>query len=290
MSSIALFRDAGAGYSGLRGEKVSPRRKQKKKTQLDETKTKRVFIAIVLFLSFLLVLEILFHLVIAPRLVISNITIETAGDFPLSNEEILNIAGLAGGTSTYFSTNTKALEERLENIPMVRTAKVEKSFPRGLSLNLTKRTPIALLTVPLNGRLTTAFLDENGVIYSIGEVGNADFPVISGVEIPRVEEGMKLPQVLHSFLEDLEELKGESPSLYRLISEVKFVKNNSTEYDVILYPSHYRVRVRIGPSIDKKLLTYVMLVLDVLSGRGMEDEVVEVDFRTDNVVYRVEGD
>ncbi|MFP4617903.1 MAG: cell division protein FtsQ, partial [Spirochaetaceae bacterium] len=97
-------------------------------------------------------------------------------------------------------------------------------------------------------------------------------------------------QVLHSFLEDLEELKGDSPSLYRLISEVKFVKNNSTEYDVILYPSHYRVRVRIGPSIDKKLLTYVMLVLDVLSGRGMEDEVVEVDFRTDNVVYRVEGD
>ncbi len=287
MSSIALFRDG--TYTGTRREQNASRNRHRSRRRRDEAKTQRFFIGIVLFLSLVLVLEILFHFFIAPRLMISNITIETQGSFTLSNEEILEAAGVQR-RSYFFSVHSATVEDRLESLPMVKAARVSKSFPHALSIRLVKRSPIALLTVPVDGRLRTARVDDEGVVYGIGESTSGDLPVISGIEIPRVEAGMKLPSILVSFLEDLERLHSEAPTLYRLISEVKFVKNDSTEYEVILFPSHYRVRVRIGPSLNKELLTYIMLVLDVISGRGMEDEVVEVDFRTDHVVYRVEGD
>ena len=287
MSSIALFRDG--SYNGINGERVAARKRRSRQKRGDDARTRRLFVGIVLFLSAVLVLEILFHFFVAPRLMISDITIETKGAFELSNEEILDAAGIAK-SSYFFSVHSATVEERLESLPMVKSATVSKRFPHALSLRLVKRKAIGLLTIPVEGTLQAALVDEEGVVYGIGEGANTDLHVISGVEIPRVQAGMKLPDILVSFLSDLKNLQQESPTLYRLISEVKFVKNDSTEYEVILFPSHYRIRVRIGPSIDKELLTYIMLVLDVISGRGMEDEVVEVDFRTDHVVYRVEGD
>jgi cell division protein FtsQ len=98
---------------------------------------------------------------------------------------------------------------------------------------------------------------------------------------------MRLPEQVKGFLRDMETLRSNAPSLYRLISEVKFVKKNKGRFEVLLYPAHYRIRVRLGPTLDTHTFKYIMLVLDVISGRGMEDDIVEVDFRTEHVVYRV---
>jgi cell division protein FtsQ len=269
MSSIALSREA------------SYRRRE-------ETKTRKFFLYLVLFLLSVLLLEILFHFFIAPRLMIHEILIETSETLDLENEEILAAGGIER-MSSFFSVRSRLVKERLESIPAVKSAKVSKRFPHSLGITLISRSPIALLTIPVEDGLRTALVDEEGVVFKIEKAASADLPIISGIDIPRVEAGMKLPNVLLGFLEDLMRLREQSPALYRLISEIKFVKNDSTGYEVILYPTPYRVRVRIGPSIDKELLTYIMLVLDVLSGREMEDAVTEVDFRTEQVVYRVEG-
>lgn len=56
---------------------------------------------------------------------------------------------------------------------------------------------------------------------------------------------------------------------------------------MLLFPAHRKVRVRIGTSIDEQLLTYIMMVLDVVSQQNMVDKLDEIDFRTGEVVYKI---
>jgi cell division protein FtsQ len=247
---------------------------------------KRIFTTVILFLLAVLVLEIVFHLFIAPELVIKTINIKARDDFPLSNAEILEAAEVRE-RPYFFSVSSGDIERRLERIPMVEDAAVSTSFPDTMTIDLRGRAPIGVIPVTSDGGMQQALVDDQGVIFAAGGEQVHDLPVISGIEVPQMSSGMRLPEQVKGFLRDMETLRSNAPSLYRLISEVKFVKKNESSFEVLLYPAHYRVRVRLGPTLDTHTLKYIMLVLDVISGRGMEDDIVEVDFRTEHVVYRV---
>jgi cell division protein FtsQ len=241
---------------------------------------------LILFLLVVLVLELAFHLFLAPQMVISTVNIRAEESFPMSNAEIMEAAGIRG-RPYFFSISPAAIEKRLQQVPMVRKAAVSKSFPDTLTIEITGRKPLGLLVVEGQNGMQHALVDREGVVFRVGGDEVPDLPVLSGIEIPRTAAGMQLPEQITGFLADLDRLRRESSSLYRLISEVKFVKKSESSFEAVLYPAHYRVRVRLGPTLDTHTLKYIMLVLDVISGRGMEDSIAEVDFRTEHVVYRV---
>ena len=71
----------------------------------------------------------------------------------------------------------------------------------------------------------------------------------------------------------------------RLISELRIVKKTDREFEVLLYPANHRVPVRIGPEINEKLCTYIMMVLDVMERENLLGSMDEIDFRTGEIVY-----
>ena len=247
---------------------------------------RQLFKGIIYFLLVILILEIGFHLFIAPQLVIRTVNIKAREDLPMTNEEILEAAGIQE-RPYYFSVSTDRVERQLEQVPMVREAAVKTGFPDTMTIEVQGRKPIGLLMVTGEDGMQQALVDEEGVVFRVGGDDVPDLPILSGIEIPKAAAGMQLPEQVKGFLHDLHQLRQEVPSLYRLISEVKFVKKNASSFEVLLYPAHFQVKVRLGPTLDTHTLKYIMLVLDVISERGMENEVVEVDFRTEHVVYRV---
>jgi hypothetical protein len=86
-------------------------------------------------------------------------------------------------------------------------------------------------------------------------------------------------------LADLEELKQSEPGYYSLISELRLVERSDGDLEIIMYPVHHRVPVRLGSRIDATTCAYVVRVLDVLDQQGSLSEIAEIDFRTDDVVY-----
>ncbi|MFW5710557.1 MAG: cell division protein FtsQ/DivIB [Spirochaetia bacterium] len=284
MSSVALFRNSERSYKpqyrSIQEQRV------RRRIERDQRDLRRLFTAIISMLAFILVAEIAYHLLIAPYLVVNKITIQAESDFPYTNEELLSIAGVHGDTY-FFDVKPKLISARLERVPVIKSVEVSKKFPHSLDISITERDPLAALTLLDAEAMVPAYVDADGVIFRSKGVDFMDLPIISGIDVPEYKDGMQLPQVLTGFLEDLQHLQQENPALYRLISEVKFVKKNTADYEVVLFPSQYQVKVRIGPALTEELMKYVVLVLDVVAGKGLESTIDELDFRTDEVVYRV---
>jgi len=262
--------------------------KQERTTPARKAGLDRLLVLIVGLLSTVLVLELVFHFFIAPKLVIDRIQIDAGQGFPLTEAQILAIAGL-DQTEYYFSLNAAAVRSRLAAYPLVKEATVRKIFPNGLSITLQPRAPFAVSLVDSGSGSVPVAFDDQGVVIRMGDsaIGRGDLPIISGVSIPAIQIGMRLPSELVSFLGQMEQVKAESPGLFAAISEVRFVRLGGSDFDVVLYPRDYHVRVRIGNTIDAHELSYIMMVLEVTARQGMINKVDELDFRTGQVIYKL---
>ncbi|MFW5688433.1 MAG: cell division protein FtsQ/DivIB [Spirochaetota bacterium] len=250
----------------------------------NEPLAQRILTLVIIVLSLVLAGELVYHLLLAPRLVISEITIES--DAPLGEQEILSIAGVGEGTP-YFSVDAADAVARLEAHPVVRQATVDTVFPNRVEVFVARRRALAAAIAVTEAGTIPLVFDEEGVVFRLG-LGEAEqeLPIVSGLRFEEVAVGLTLPRLLVDFLAQLREIKMNDPALYRLFSEYRVVQKNAYAFEVVLYPMHYQVPVRIGTSITADMIQYVMMTLDVLHSEGRLSSLVELDFRSGEGVLR----
>jgi cell division protein FtsQ len=242
-----------------------------------------VIIVLALSASCLLV----FQLFISPNLLVR--TIEIKSDLSLSREEILALAQL-GGRDYFFGIDAGALEARLKANPLVREAVVEKVFPDTLRLSLAGRRPLLLAHARTGGRPLPVVFDEDGVLFERGAgLTERNLPVLSGITFEETAAGTLLPRTWHSFLKDLGDLKRNDPRLFNLISEIRVVTTKSGNYELVLYPLSWPVRIWIGRRLSADMLRYMLHTLYFMETEGILREVDEIDFRSGEAVYRRKG-
>jgi cell division protein FtsQ len=253
----------------------------------DKRKTAKIFKAVIILLLFVILVQISYHLYFARNILIEKIVIETDSGFSVTDEQVLQMAGL-GGSESYFSLKPEQVKARLERYPQVASVNVEKQFPGTLIIGIQGRIPVAVCLIESEGKTIPAAVDSEGVIFQMGKsVTELDLPVLSGIKFGEVGLGSRMPRPVAGFLSDLQQLGKDSPAFFNSISELKFIKKTNEDFEVLMYPQNYSIPVRIGNGIDKKLFTYVILVLDVVTRQGMSEYLEELDFRTDEVVYKI---
>ena len=259
------------------------------KTPRSESLFNKLLWIIVCLLAFVLAGQIVFHLLIAPRLVVSNIRIRTS--LQLSEQEVLAIAGV-GPAERFYRLDTSEIRRRLESYPMVRSATVEKRFPDTLELILTEREPLSMLLHDApSGRIVPVVIDEEGVVFEIGSaVSDWNLPVLTGLKFRELSAGSRVPDQLQPLLADLKALQRSEPGLYALISEVRVVSRTANRYELLLYPVHQPVRLRLGAGLQVGVIRNALMVIDVFARQGMTDRIQELDLRTGEVVYTVRED
>ena len=247
----------------------------------------RVLLALVIVLSIALVAELVYHLAIAPRLAISVIDMENGTAIP--DQELLSIAGVHIGMM-YFRVNVGELADRIRAVPAVRDATVDLVFPNRMKIRVTQRQSLACAVVDTDSGARTLVFDEEGVVFRIGHEPSTEMlPVVSGLRFPTAEIGLRLPDLLVGFLESLRTLRDEAPELYALFSEYRVVRKNESTFDVVLYPMHFSVPVRIGTRIDAGMVQYIVMMLDMLRREGRLEDAAELDFRSGEGVLRAKG-
>ncbi len=251
----------------------------------------KFFIRLIVFLIIVIILEVAFHFYIAPSLFIKKIEITASPELGLSEEDILAIAGL-NTKMNYFEIRDSDISGSLLSVPAVKAVEIKKIFPSTLMLTITAREPVGVFLVSSGTGIVPMGVDSEGVLFPMKNTGRGtvDYPVISGVNAPEIKNGARLPRPLCSFVEDLDMVRRTAPQLFGLISEVKFVKKEGVDYEVILYPTNSKVRVRIGNELDVKLLKYMVMILDVISMQSGMDNLEEIDLRTGEAVYRIRGE
>ena len=251
----------------------------------DRTRTtQRVLVVVIVLLSLVLAGELVYHLLVAPRLAIEEIRIES--DLPLTDEELLATAGVRIGVP-YFAVDSASVEANIERHPIVRDAQVDVTFPNRMTISASRRRPLAAALAETPEGTVPLVFDDEGVVFRIGlgEVAG-ELPVVSGLRFESVDLGLKLPALVVEFLGQLKRIRMQSPELYRLFSEYRVVRKNEYAYEVVLYPMHYALPVRIGTSIDEDMIQYVMMMLDVLQREGRLSTLAELDFRSGEGVLR----
>jgi cell division protein FtsQ len=238
-------------------------------------------------LVLILIGELIFHFVIAPRLTVRNIVIRS--DLPLRREEILSLTGI-GENAFFYRIDAARIGDILGDLPMVREAVVEKTFPDKLNITLYGRIPLSILfyAAPQGGSIPMV-IDEQGVVFQIGSsISEWDLPVVTGIEFKKLEVGTRLPDKVRPILQDLHRLRQEDPGIFRLISELRIVPKPAGNLEILLYPIQFPVRLRLAGRLDPVVLRNAVVVLDLLAEQNVLGRVRELDMRTGEVVYRME--
>lgn len=256
-----------------------------------EAVLQKIFKILIVVLSFILVLELVYHFLLSPFLVIKDIRVTAVNGTVMERQELLEYIGY-NASWTFFSIDCGAIREKIMQHPAVKDVSVGRIFPDSLRITITKRSSVGLSIVPdAAGRSIPLLFDDDGIVFEIGTDGlDLDYPVISGVSYPDAQLGMRLPEELTGFLKSLKILYDESPRLLQTISELRFIKREYGSYEVLLFPVHEKVRIRLGTELNETLLKHIIMVLDIVKSMDTVHLYEEIDLRTGDPVYRFRED
>ena len=248
------------------------------------TKSGKVLMVFIVFACFCLAGELIWLFGISPFMPFSRIDI--VGNEGISRSEILARAGVTADL-TFVSADVNAMEKSLMGIASLESARVFKRFPGSLRIVVQKRQPAASAFASLDGVTVPVLFDSQGVIYQIGGEKKHEFlsgvlPVISGLAIEEPFPGMKLPALFVPLLEEIEKISISDPALLATVSEIKINRRPYDSFDLILYPVHKKMRVRLS-ELSEEILRYTLLMVDVLSSN--ESGIESFDFRSGIASY-----
>jgi cell division protein FtsQ len=202
----------------------------------------------------------------------------------LSREFILGAAGITA-QSSFISVNAREAEKILKTLPQIESAKVIKRFPDRLEISAEGREALALVLADVDGKPEPVVFDSRGVVFRVGaDAGDniTRLPLISGLSFERPVPGAQLPAALNSFLADMEAVRLKAPELLAAVSEIRLLRRSFDGFDLILYPVHKKIRVRLS-ALNEDLLRYTLLMIDVLSAE--KPGIDMIDFRSEIASY-----
>ena len=215
-------------------------------------------------------------------------TVEVHGFDGLDGTQALAVANIPEGAA-FITVNVKDAQQRLASHPLVESARVIKRFPDRLSIFLEPRRAAAVSLAEINGRQVFLCIDRHGVVFKIND--NAaqaqNLPVLSGLVFERPSMGMRLSAALVPLLEDISRIHDSSPELLAALSEIRINHKAYDDYDIVLYPVHSSIRIRLENNLTEDTLRYVLLMLDVFESRFPKPE--EIDFRSSLGSYKIKG-
>jgi len=263
-------------YSYTVSENPCPSAKSSKKI---EKGLKRILvIAGVIFTA-----EIIWLFGISPFIPFSNIEVHGFDGF--DRAQILAQAGI-NERSSFFSTSVKEVKERVSANVLVESAIVMKRFPDKLSIFLSPREAAAVTLTTIGEKQIPICVDRNGVFFKFAQGDSYEaqnLPILSGIENPMIN--MRLPSGLISLVESLSLISSSSPELLSAISEIRIERKAWDGFDLVLFPVHSSIKVRLENNLTEDTLRYMFLMLNVFESAFPSPE--EIDFRSGMGSYKL---
>jgi cell division protein FtsQ len=204
--------------------------------------------------------------------------VDVEGTRRVPEATVLEAAGLAPGTNL-FTVDPEAVQDRLEALPGVRSARVLRRLPNRVSLVIEEREPYAVVNAAEAGELV--WVDAEGQrVGSERRPGAFPLPILSGVEPPPADPDQPLPDRLHSGLALLRAIQRTGPRVVARISEADLGPADGP----VLYTTD-GVVVYLGPHEWEERLARLDGLVDELESRGERVELIDLRFR-DQIVLR----
>jgi cell division protein FtsQ len=231
-----------------------------------------------------LILELIWLFAVAPCMPLSKIDVIA---FPGIDRVAAIAAAGIGEQSSFVSVNPRAAEKALGGLYAVESARVTKRFPNTVKIVLIPRSAVGVSLVQIDGRLAPVYFDRNGMVFKIGNGDDLSpsLPLISGLVFDSPVLGTKLSAMFGPFFASLQSIGDSAPELLGAISEIRINRKTFDGFDLVLYPVHTPVRIRLESDLNEETLRYVMLMIDVFASKNSDIE--EIDFRAETASYKI---
>jgi len=247
-----------------------------------DVKTKIVvtlfFVFCVIFLIEIAVYKFALPSMHAPKIVIG-------GERSLSDEQVRSLLQPMQGAN-WFSFNAEEAVSILSSVPVIDSVTVSKRFPDKIFVRIAERESVAMTFVSSAGRSIPVCIDKNGVLFDDAAVDRKSgaVPIISGLPIEHLSEGMRIPAKYRTLIEQISEIQNRDRRYFAALAEICVVPKEYGNYELALIPAHTRMRVLTDRALNEDALQYMMVVLDVVN--SIEPDVSEIDLRYGSVSYR----
>jgi cell division protein FtsQ len=230
-----------------------------------------------------LVMEVLVYFILIPCFAPVKITYSKTASY--STDELTSL--LCSSTHpSWLMFNTTTACATLSNLPGIESAAVEKKFPGKIFVRISERVPVAVTLATYDDRTVAVMLDRTGAVFTPAALPeNNSLPLITGLSVEDIGQGLRLSQKYHPLLEQLETLAALPKKYLASFSEIHVEPKKIGGYELIVYPIESRVRVLLDMALNEDCLKTVMVTLDVVS--SMEPDVEEIDLRYGAFSYRV---
>lgn len=264
------------GFEGFEVTKT----KAKKSKRTDKFSMIKIFVAI---FSILLICELGVYFFFIPCM--EKVEIYFSGLSAYSPQQMMKTIEPLKDKS-FLAFNSSEAKSLISTVSGVEDATIEKRFPNKVFIKITEREPVAMTFVQMGDRTVSVQIDKNGVLFAAnGNTAKVDrtIPLISGIPVENIPEGMRIPQKYRALMEQIAEIQTLSQKYFAAISEIQVIPKEYGNYELVLYPIHSRTRIKTGRQLNEETLQYMMVALDVVN--SLEPNVAEIDLRYGSVSY-----
>lgn len=195
----------------------------------------------------------------SPAFALRSITV--TGTHRADGADLTRLAGLAEGENL-FELDVGAATRAIEGHPWVRTARVTRHFPHGVSVEVEEHEPSALVSL---GELY--LVDKQGEPFKKLTAGDRlDLPLLTGLGR---EDYVKQPEATEALLREAL----EAASGFERLSEIHLGQGELTVFTAT------GTEVRFGAEVSKEKLARWARVRAELKRRGLLAEVIHLDNR-----------
>ncbi len=181
-------------------------------------------------------------------LAVEKITVD--GAFRSGVDTVVELAGIESGENI-FSFRLSEVEEDIKGNPWIESARVSRSIPSTVRIEVTERVPAAIVSAE-----GLYLMDSNGTLFKRHSVlDGLDLPVVTGCCPDTVEPGTTVEDVV--LMDLLDQLVGRNGFNAVDVSEIHV----DTEYGYTLYTTDSGVKLELGSDrFEEKLGLFERIV------------------------------
>lgn len=197
--------------------------------------------------------------------------VEVRGNGYLTPDQVRAAAGVTGAVSVW--ENRTRMAARLEEHPVVESARVDRSLPSTLAIEVEEAAPVGLVASPL-----VVAVSRNGDLLPLDPtVPILDLPLLRVVtSLASASWGRRI------LARDVAHVADVAPDVFAVLSEARLDDREAT-----LLLGDSGVRVRYHPPISQRRLRDAVMAMNDAHGRIRDSGVREIDVRfADQVVVR----
>jgi cell division septal protein FtsQ len=197
----------------------------------------------------------------------------------LTQEDVISLAGVKIGDDM-LGLRLRRIGEQLSKNPWLAKVKVRRYFPHTLSIEVTERVPVAIVSMSY-----LYYLDTAGEVFKpLNEGDRLDFPILTGLseeEMGKDPKGSR--DAMKRTLEIIALLKERDVFKLDDVSEIHYDKG----YGFTLFTANAGIPVKLGNSnFDEKLARLARIYREV-QAQLPQLEYIDLDYNDKIIVKRV---